>query len=334
MLSLQNLKSLHLPLTVSQQLAELRYLQGRYELNPNHNPDLLAGMAVKSRLVAVNAMAQTADSPVSFNYGNALAFLQTLDHPVTGRPTSGQNPGLQSRPPEDSNCIQQLHRQLNPQGGHWRTVKLTINRRDQANKKLLIPITQASIAAAIEQALDQLQQALDTGIEPLLIIPLFTLQLMQLFPFLDGNRRVTLLLARQLLNTHGYSVVNYVDLESEFSATERLFYRSLHQASASNEANVIPWLSYWWVLIKRLYLRLDRQIQHANISPGRGSKTALVERFVKQQRHTFRFSDVCQAFPTISPDMVRTILRSLRDNQVIRSEGKGRAALWVKLEAE
>ena len=151
------------------------------------------------------------------------------------------------------------------------------------------------------------------------------LELMNIFPFFDGNRRLALLLARQLLQTHGYSIVNYIDLESEVVATERAFYRSLNHSTSDKP---MPWLSYWWVLIRRLYQRFNRQIQHANISPGRGSKTALIERFVKQQQQPFRYGDVCKAFPTISSDHIRMILRSLKEQKIIITEGKGRGAVW------
>ena len=104
----------------------------------------------------------------------------------------------------------------------------------------------------------------------------------------------------------------------------------VYLATAKDQGDPKPWLMYWLVLIKRLYLRFERQLQHANISPGRGAKTALVEHFVRQQTNPFRFSDVCNAFPTISHDMVRMALRRLRDQGFIRAQGRGRGALWIK----
>ncbi|MEE8058950.1 MAG: Fic family protein [Pseudomonadales bacterium] len=309
------LKSLQLPLASSQQLAALRYCQGRYGQVSQYSQDLLGGMAVKSRLEACKAMAQPVESRLLFDYQQGLDYLETLDATV----------------PLNPNQLRQLHQQLNPQGGNWRSVMLRLERRDKPGKNLRIPAGQQTIDRSIEQLLTQLQQVLDHGFEPLVVIPLFVLQFMQIFPFLDGNCRTALLLARHLLIHHGHSVMCYIDLESEFATTERAFYRSLYQSSLGND-NPTLWLGYWWVLIKRLYHRFDRQIQHANISPGRGSKTALVKRFVNQQQQPFRFNEVCIAFPTISPDQVRMALRGLRDNNIIRVEGKGRGAWWRKVE--
>ncbi|MCP3909060.1 MAG: Fic family protein [Oceanicoccus sp.] len=301
------LQQLQLPLAISQQLADLRYRQGLLSASSSLSTDLLAGMAVKSQLSASKIMAAKDSSP-NFNYSQALSYLSTI-----------------KAQPLSCALIKALHQQLNPQGGRWRSVKLKVSRRDQPDKQLLVPAGQEAIAAAMELLVSEFNQAIHNGVEPLVAIPLLLMELMKTFPFFDGNRRLALLLARQLLDHQGYDVVNTIDLESEMIATERAFYRSLNH---SDSTNPIPWLSYWWVLIRRLYQRFDRQIQHANISPGRGSKTALIERFVKQQQHPFRYGDVCRAFPTISNDHIRMILRSLKERHIILTEGKGRGAVW------
>ena len=86
------------------------------------------------------------------------------------------------------------------------------------------------------------------------------------------------------------------------------------------------------LIINRLYARFHRQTQHANIHSGRGSKKALIERFVNFQQQAFKLSDISQAFPTISRDQIRTTLRGLRDQQVITTQGKGRHTVWIKRE--
>jgi Fic family protein len=314
MLDLYALNALQLPLAACQQLAELRFWQGQHQTQPTLSPDLLAGMAVTSQRAAIEAM--RSEPRAAFDYARCLNFLPSL--------TSNQH--------LTSEHIRQLHQQLHAKGGRWRQIKLKIERRDQPGDRLLIETCKPSPETAVETAVEQLQLALTAGIEPLVIIPLFALRLMQLFPFLDGNKRLTLLLTRQLLSTHGLSVLNHVDLESEVMATEKIFFRALHQSQHPH--TVTPWLSYWWVLLKRLYQRFDQQVQHANINPGRGSKTALVEHFVAMQQQPFQLSDACQSLPTLSPDLIRIALRGLRDRQIICSQGRGRGARWEKCKTQ
>ena len=102
--------------------------------------------------------------------------------------------------------------------------------------------------------LAELEASLAAGIEPLVAIPLFCLDFMRIFPFLDGNRRIVVLLARHLLARNGHPVVSFVDLESEIHTTEKAFYQSLYQSS---QAKLPPtkWLAFWWVVLMRVYQR-------------------------------------------------------------------------------
>ena len=301
-----SLQQLQFSLSVSQQLADLRYKQGLNSARQSLSIDLLAGMAVKSQLSASKVMASQ-DPSSHFNYQQALAYLSQI-----------------KAQPLDTELIKSIHRQLNDQGGCWRDLKLKISRRDLPDQYLTVPATEDAIAVAMESLVADYNQALQDGVEPLIAIPLLMMELMQTFPFFDGNRRLVLLLARHLFHSHGYHIVEMVDLESEVVATERAFYRSLNQSDSP-----LAWLSYWWVLIGRLYQRFDRQVQHANISAGRGSKTALIERYVKQQQRPFRYGEVCKAFPTISRDHIRMILRNLKEKKIIVTTGRGRSAVWT-----
>jgi len=304
-----NLQEVHLPVTAAQQLGELKYLQGRFHSYHNLSPDLLAAMATKSSAGITHN--STGSRNTGFDYPKALQFLTELD----------------LKEPLTSKILQQIHAHLHPQGGHWRSVNLTLPRRDLVNEELKILHGQKTISIAVEQLL-QLYYS-QTTVDPLLTVPLLALELMRIFPFLDGNRRILLLLMRYQLLANDHQVVRYIDLESEFLATERSFYRTLSQCSREG-ASPVPWLSYWWVLIRRLYKRFDRQLKHASITAGRGSKTALIQRFVTQQGKPFRSTDVCAAFPTISRDQIRLALRGMRDKKLIEARGKGPAAVWQK----
>lgn len=308
-----SLQNMMLPLPLLQQLADLRYLQGLFDAGLPRSEDLLAGMAVKSRSAAVAAMSAT-NGP-KFDYKSGLTYLQ----------------GPANKEPLEIELIQRCHRQLHPQGGVWRAIKLKLPRRDKDSEYLHIPCGALGVEPAINSLLQDWHRARANNVEPLLAIPLFLLELLRIFPFFDGNRRIALLIARHLLQLEGHTVINYVDLESEINATERAFYRALHKATDVQQADPRPWLIYWLVLLKRLYQRFDRQLQHANINPGRGAKSALIEHFVRQRSGDFRFSDVCDAFPTISHDMVRVALRRLRDQDIIQARGRGPGAVWIKI---
>lgn len=307
-LHLSSASTLQLPMPLAQQLAGLGYQRGLIAEPGRHSSDLLAGMRVKSQQSA----AALYDEPdLGFHYQRALQQLSSLGPQ-----------GILS-----SADICELHRQLNPSGGHLRRVKLKKTAPYGDSEYLQMVIGTKNIEPALEQLLTTLEQALRTGLEPLVAIPLFSLDFMRIFPFLDGNRRIAVLLTRYLLGCHGHPVVHYVDLESEVRATDKAFYQSLYHCNQPDQPP-FKWLAVWWVVLMRVYKRFDRQVQQAAISPGRGAKTALIEHFIAQQKQPFLSSDISTAFPTIGPDMIRVVLRKLRDRGVIQASGRGRGTTW------
>lgn len=308
-LKLSTAQSLQLPVPLAQQLARLAHQQGLVGELDRYSPDLLAGMRVKSQQAAA---AHNDDPRHGFNYGRALHHLAKLS----------PNQAL------DAANVCDLHRQLNLQGGQWRHVKRKIT-RPSGNPEQTATTTRA-IEPALNDLLAKLDESLSTGLDPLIAIPLFSLDLMRIFPFLDGNRRVSLLLTRYLLSRHGHPVMAFVDLESEVAAAEKSFYQSLDHSSQADQPP-LKWLAFWWVVLMRVYQRFTRQIQQAAISPGRGAKTALVEHFIEQQKGPFLFTDISAALPTIGTDMIRVVLRKLRDQGIIKASGRGRGTTWSVL---
>jgi len=66
------------------------------------------------------------------------------------------------------------------------------------------------------------------------------------------------------------------------------------------------------------------------IAEGRGTKTELIRPAVSRRIGPFAISDIESDCPGTSRDMVRLVLRQLRDEGAISSQGKGRGAKWMK----
>jgi len=298
-----------LPLNGLRPLAELNRLKGVYsDLSP-YSQDLLAGMNQSSWQRAEQMLEKQDSQGPTFHYAKALSAL----------------------PHAESKSLQTLHHQLNDHGGDYRLVKL------RPHQHLHFAHCLPSDLVANMQILETgLQTAQKNGEETLVYTPLLVADVLHVAPFIDGNRRVALLLLRQLLEEAGHNVLRYVDIESELIATEKQLYHLLNKLfenNGSDEEAIQKWLRYWWVLLQRVYQRFERQLQQTNIAPGRGSKTQLIENFVRNQQQPFQLKDISTALPTISPDMVRTVLRDLRDRQLVTTSGRGRGATWSRLKA-
>ena len=66
-------------------------------------------------------------------------------------------------------------------------------------------------------------------------------------------------------------------------------------------------------------------------SHGRGNKGARVRAEILKQSQAFSTSDIEQACPGVSRDMVRLVLRAMKGEGLIAPMGKGRGAQWIRL---
>jgi prophage maintenance system killer protein len=296
-----------LPSKYLRTLAELNQYKGRHENLQSHSVDLLAGIATSSWNRATSALNKRSSNGLGFDYVSALERIYNE---------------------ADSKCLQTMHKLLNKEGGSWRQVKLRNPKPYHFNY-----LSPGQIPGTTIQLLAVQNQALEKKEEALIIAPLLLADLLRTAPFLDGNRRVALLQFRQFLDQAGHHVLRYIDIESELIATENQFYTTLNallSKQADTDEALFKWLSYWWVLLKRAYQRFEKQLNNSPIRPGRGSKTQLIEHFALRQQQAFQLNEVCKALPTISIDMIKAVLRDMRDRDLITTHGHGRGASWQK----
>ena len=81
-------------------------------------------------------------------------------------------------------------------------------------------------------------------------------------------------------------------------------------------------------MLLRAYREFEERV--GTLSLGRGSKTEQVREAVGRRLGPFSISDIEADCPGVSRDMVRVVLRQLRDEGAITPQGKGRGARWVR----
>lgn len=67
------------------------------------------------------------------------------------------------------------------------------------------------------------------------------------------------------------------------------------------------------------------------IARGRGAKGDRARSEILKRQWPFSISEIEEAGPGISRDMVRAILRAMKAEGLIAPNGKGRGAKWAKL---
>ena len=228
-----------------------------------------------------------------------------------------------------------LYRYMPQPGGHWKATNNDIvERHPDGSTRIrfrpvaahLTPIAMADLIARYRSALDQHLA------DPLVLVPLAILDFLCIHPFPDGNGRMARLLTLQLLYHFGYAVGRFISLERIFEASKESYYETLEASSQGwHEAghNIAPWLDYFWGALLRAYKEFEERV--GTIERGRGAKGDRVRSEVLKRQLPFSISEIEEACPGISRDMVRVILRAMKAEGLIAPNGKGRAAKWIKL---
>lgn len=228
-----------------------------------------------------------------------------------------------------------LYRYLPEGGGRWKLNNNEIVERNADGSVHRVRFKTVS-AVATPQAMEALAERYKTGLqdlrkEPLLMIPLAVLDFLCIHPFSDGNGRLSRLLTLMMLYHFDYNVGRYISVERIFEQSKETYYESLEASSRNwhdGKHNPYPWLNYFWGTLLRAYSEFEKRV--GTVAEGKGNKTELIRQTVARRIGPFAISDIKSDCPGISRDMIRLVLRQMRDEGIISSHGKGRGAKWLK----
>ena len=237
------------------------------------------------------------------------------------------------------NVILQLHsmiyRYLPTEGGRWKMAENQIVERNadgSVRRVRFEPVSAFDTPGSMDRLVENYGDAIHVlSAEPLVLIPAAVFDFLCIHPFTDGNGRTARLLTLMLLYHFDYEVGRFISLERIFEESKETYYESL-EASSQNwhegQHDIKPWLRYFWGIILRAYGEFEERV--GTITKGRGSKTIHVRRVIDRKTKPFSISEIESECPGVSRDMIRVVLRQLRNEGVLRLEGRGRGSRWVK----
>lgn len=242
--------------------------------------------------------------------------------------------------PLSGNTLLQIHsmlyRYLPDAGGQWKRSPNDIIERhaDGSSRIRFKPTPPHLVQIQIDGLCENYLAAKNEGQEPLVLVPLAILDFLCIHPFRDGNGRVGRLLTLMLLYQLGYQVGRYISLERVIEQSKETYYEALEASSQGwheGQHDVMPWLNYFWGMLLRAY-REFRERMDAMRPQRHGSKTEQVRHAVIKRTRPFTLAEIEQECIGVSRDMVRHVLRQMRDDGCVDVSGRGRAARWAVLE--
>lgn len=277
-------------------------------------------------LVLKNAAPQSRSEQEVAGYRDALALIhESAEHMPFSEGTVLQLHGM-------------LYRYMPQPGGHWKASNNDIVERhpDGSTRVRFRPVAAHLTPTAMADLMTRYGQARDQHLaDPLVLVPLVVLDFLCIHPFPDGNGRMARLLTLQLLYHYDYTVGRYISLERIFEESKESYYETLEASSQGwHEAvhDITPWLDYFWGALLRAYKEFEQRV--GTIERGRGAKGDRVRAEALKRTLPFSISEIEQACPGISRDMVRLVLRALKAEGLIAPTGKGRGAKWVNVKPQ
>lgn len=239
--------------------------------------------------------------------------------------------------PLSENVVLQFHSMLyrytSVRAGSWKTIDNNIVEITHEGIKTLRfkPVSAIATPSSMKQLISLFNTYQEkASYDPLIMIPVFVFDFLCVHPFIDGNGRIARLLALLLLYQAGYRVGKYISLERIIEDSKESYYETLLKSSRKwhdGEHNIFPWLDYFYGTLMAAYKEFETRV---GTFKGKGSKTEQVKAAVERSVKPFSINDIEIVCPDVSRDMIRKILRELRDADVIESSSKGRGAVWTK----
>jgi Fic family protein len=159
----------------------------------------------------------------------------------------------------------------------------------------------------------------------------FNLDFLCIHPFRDGNGRVSRLLLLLQCYHLGYEAGRYISIERIIEQSKDRYYETLEQSSSGwHEGRHDPWpyINYVLYTLKTAYREFEERV--GQLRSPKGAKTELITAAIEKTIGPFRIADIQKECPGVSVDMIRQVLKKLRESRLVECLGRGQNAQWQR----
>jgi len=187
------------------------------------------------------------------------------------------------------------------------------------------PQAMAELALLWERSLSE------RWVPPVIAIAALNLDFLCIHPFRDGNGRVS----RLLLQCYhfGYEVGRFISLERTIEDNKDRYYETLEQSSRGwHEGSHDPWpyVNYLLYVLQTAYRQFEERV--GRTASPKGAKTEMVTDAIAKATDSFRVADLQRECPSVSIDLIRSLLKQLKAVGAVTCLGRGQQARWRKTE--
>jgi hypothetical protein len=106
------------------------------------------------------------------------------------------------------------------------------------------------------------------------------------------------------------------------------YYKALAECSTGwheGRNDIDVWWNYFLSIVRQAYGEFAKKVENAS---GRPTKSDLLRRAIMDQVGTFTLSEILAMVPAASPQLVKKVLLSMKQEGAVKLTGRGRGALW------
>ncbi|MCP5468855.1 MAG: Fic family protein [Deltaproteobacteria bacterium] len=338
---LSNFESI--PVTISWYLTDLSESKGKQELFTKQSPQKLKVLREHSIIESAISSNRIEGVKVNKNRIGTVIFGRSLLKDRDEEEVRGYRKALdlihqkRAKLPISEKTILQLH-QLS-RGKIWDAGKYKekdgdiIEKYPDGRERVRFKTVSAkNTPDAMKQLISKWNECLKKKpIHPLITLAAFNLDFLCIHPFRDGNGRVSRLLLLLQCYHLGYEVGRFISLERLIEENKERYYETLEQSSINwhqGSQNSLPYIAFLLYILKTAYREFEERL--GKMKTPRGEKTDLIILAIQKSNEVFRISDLQHQCPGISIDMIRKVLKDLKNKDKIICLGRGHTAQWKK----
>jgi Fic family protein len=169
---------------------------------------------------------------------------------------------------------------------------------------------------------------------PLVLLAAFIVDLLAIHPVIDGNGRVSRLAMTHELLRLDYGVARYVSVEQRIYDSKNSYYTALEQSQRgwhTEEHSIWPFAAYLASVLAESYEDFESRVAASRAQDGMSKQDRVRHWVLNAAPGEFRFRDVRKAVPGVSDPTIRLVLRALKSEGRVESEGTGAGAGWRRV---
>lgn len=241
--------------------------------------------------------------------------------------------------PITQNYILQIHKMLyshmnNPLAGRTKSVQNYISAAypDGHTEILFTSLAPNETSEALDRICEEYNRVIgNLEVEPLIIIPIFIHDFLCIYPFNDGNGRMSRLLTTLLLYQNGFYIGKYISLEAKISKNKDLYYSAMSQSQTGwreGKEDALPFIKYILGTILASYKDFE---ERTSLVQEKLPALEMVRMASKSKIGRFNKQDIRELCPTLSDSSIEGALRKLVAAGELKKEGKGKSTCYFRL---